>query len=177
MKESIYIYPGGVRLILCTILWSQHYSFSCLLNIFYLYRYMVIIFQCHITGTSDVLLSLRLIGIILMKLSWIYDRFKWKKKPSKKCIMKWLVWTMILFCYKKFKIFTFYLSLHGLRNLFNRHLILTIRSPDYHSSGISAATVKHLISRILVNNKFVDNSDVVGASPIGAAPTTSSFST
>ena len=33
------------------------------------------------------------------------------------------------------------------------------------------------ISRTLVGNKIVDNSDVVGASPVGVAPTTSSFST
>ena len=33
------------------------------------------------------------------------------------------------------------------------------------------------ISRTLVGNKIVDNSEVVGASPVGAAPTTSSFST
>ena len=33
------------------------------------------------------------------------------------------------------------------------------------------------ISCTLVGNKIVDNSDVVGASPVGAAPTTSSFST
>ena len=33
------------------------------------------------------------------------------------------------------------------------------------------------ISRTLVGNKIVDNSDVVGATPVGAAPTTSSFST
>ena len=33
------------------------------------------------------------------------------------------------------------------------------------------------ISRTLVGNKIVDNSDVVGASPVDAAPTTSSFST
>ena len=33
------------------------------------------------------------------------------------------------------------------------------------------------ISHTLVGNKIVDNSDVVGASPVGAAPTTSSFST
>ena len=33
------------------------------------------------------------------------------------------------------------------------------------------------IRRTLVGNKIVDHSDVVGASPIGAAPTTSSFST
>ena len=32
------------------------------------------------------------------------------------------------------------------------------------------------ISRTLVGNKIVDNSDVVGASPVSAAPTTSSFS-
>ena len=33
------------------------------------------------------------------------------------------------------------------------------------------------IRRTLLGNKFVDHSDVVGASPVGAAPTTSSFST
>ena len=33
------------------------------------------------------------------------------------------------------------------------------------------------ISRTLIGNKIVDNSDLVGASPVGAAPTTSSFST
>ena len=32
------------------------------------------------------------------------------------------------------------------------------------------------ISRTLIGNKIVDNSDVVGASPVGAAPT-SSFAT
>ena len=33
------------------------------------------------------------------------------------------------------------------------------------------------ISRTLVGHEIVDHSDVVGASPVGAAPTTSSFST
>ena len=33
------------------------------------------------------------------------------------------------------------------------------------------------ISRTLIGNTIVDNSDVVGASPVGAASTTSSFST
>ena len=33
------------------------------------------------------------------------------------------------------------------------------------------------VSRTLVGNKIVDNSDGVGAPPVGAAPTTSSFST
>ena len=32
-------------------------------------------------------------------------------------------------------------------------------------------------SRTSVSNKIVDHSDVVGASPVGAAPTTSSLST
>ena len=33
------------------------------------------------------------------------------------------------------------------------------------------------IRRTLIGNKIVDHSDVVGAAPVGAAPTTSSFST
>ena len=33
------------------------------------------------------------------------------------------------------------------------------------------------ISGTLIGNKFGDHSDVVGASPVGAAPTISSFST
>ena len=33
------------------------------------------------------------------------------------------------------------------------------------------------IRRTVAGNKIVDHSDVVGASPVGAAPTTSSFST
>ena len=52
----------------------------------------------------------------------------------------------------------------------------------------SATSVKHCyfpskycevsnIRRTLVGNKIVDLSDVVGAAPVGAAPTTSSFST
>ena len=41
-------------------------------------------------------------------------------------------------------------------------------------------TIYRKVSNIrgtLVGNKIVDHSDVVGASPVGAAPTTSSFST
>ena len=33
------------------------------------------------------------------------------------------------------------------------------------------------ISRAFMGNKIADHSDAVGASPVGAAPTTSSFST
>ena len=38
-------------------------------------------------------------------------------------------------------------------------------------------TVKPLIKSHLISNKIADQSDVVGASPVGTAPTTSSFST
>ena len=40
-------------------------------------------------------------------------------------------------------------------------------------TDIQVSNIKHT----LVGNKIVDHSDVVGASPVGAAPTTSSFST
>ena len=48
-------------------------------------------------------------------------------------------------------------------------------------SSFSTSNVKYRqvfnIRRTLEGNKIVDHSDVVGASPVGAAPTTSSFST
>ena len=44
-------------------------------------------------------------------------------------------------------------------------------------SGKRWITVVSNIRRTLVSNEIVDHSDVVGASPVGAAPTTSSFST
>ena len=54
----------------------------------------------------------------------------------------------------------------------------------FHTPTIGVASTEHYsyrktsnISRTLVGSKIVDNSDVVGASPVGAAPTTSSFST
>ena len=46
--------------------------------------------------------------------------------------------------------------------------------PSYKTSNYRKTSN---ISRTLVGSKIVDNSDVVGASPVGAAPTTSSFST
>ena len=45
----------------------------------------------------------------------------------------------------------------------------------WHTSNTYRKTSN--ISCTLVGNKIVDTSDVVGASPVGAAPTTSSFST
>ena len=44
-------------------------------------------------------------------------------------------------------------------------------------TGIYRYRKTSYISRTLVGNKIIDNSDVVGASPVAAAPTTSSFST
>ena len=49
----------------------------------------------------------------------------------------------------------------------------------HHSATIGYITYRQIsnISRTSVGNKFVDTSDVVRASPVGTAPTTSSFST
>ena len=47
---------------------------------------------------------------------------------------------------------------------------------DNITAGI-ARTVKPLIICTLACNKLVDCSDVVGAPPVGAAPTTPAFST
>ena len=56
---------------------------------------------------------------------------------------------------------------------------VTIYFPSFQVLGISFQIYRKTsdISRTLVGDKIVDNSDVVGASPVGAAPTTSSFST
>ena len=69
--------------------------------------------------------------------------------------------------------------------LFNFHVILASQLflyltyfYDNKQPCLYKPTVKPLnISPTLVSNKIVDNSDVVEASPVGAAPTTSSFST
>ena len=47
----------------------------------------------------------------------------------------------------------------------------------YRSSDFPVYRQTSNIRRTLVGNKLVDNSDVVGASPVAAAPTTSSSST
>ena len=44
------------------------------------------------------------------------------------------------------------------------------------ADNFSRLTISN-VRRTLIGNKIVDHSDVVGASPVGAAPTTSSFST
>ena len=47
--------------------------------------------------------------------------------------------------------------------------------PRYNGTALYSKTSN--IRCTLVGNKIVDHSDAVGASPVGAAPTTSSFST
>ena len=47
---------------------------------------------------------------------------------------------------------------------------------DIQINSAFFSTFKPNIRRALIGNKIVDHSDVVGASPVGAAPTTSSFS-
>ena len=46
----------------------------------------------------------------------------------------------------------------------------------YHTGTFQTYRQVSNVSRTLVGNYIVDHSDVVGASPVGAAPTTSSFS-
>ena len=68
------------------------------------------------------------------------------------------------------------------------HVVIRLLFPDIvilasylmdHSNLIINISYSHIsnISGTLVGNNIVDHSDVVGASPVGAAPTTSSFST
>ena len=51
------------------------------------------------------------------------------------------------------------------------------QKPPMCNSGLSNYRKTSNISRTLAGNKIVDNSDLVGASPVGAAPTTLSFLT
>ena len=65
------------------------------------------------------------------------------------------------------------ISAHWNSNSLNWYCWFSLRqvqlSPKYHKTS----NIRHT----LVGNKIVDHLDVVGASPVGAAPTTSSFST
>ena len=56
---------------------------------------------------------------------------------------------------------------------------LRVVNPKHAETKLSQFNYRKVsnISHTLVGNKIVDHSDVVGASPVGAAPTTSSFST
>ena len=59
------------------------------------------------------------------------------------------------------------------------HMISSIRKFTCVILNLGAATYRKIsnIRRISLGNKIIDHSDIVGASPAGAAPTTSSFST
>ena len=59
-----------------------------------------------------------------------------------------------------------------IKTLMNWHELNDLSWNDYHTYCKTSN-----IRRTLVGNKIVDHSDVVGASPVGAAPTTSSFLT
>ena len=67
-------------------------------------------------------------------------------------------------------------------NLIVEHLIYTIsiatnnRTPGIFFHCVNSQT-RLTIRDTRVGNEIVDHSDVVGASPVGAAPTASSFST
>ena len=77
------------------------------------------------------------------------------------------------------------LSSFQLRSLLDLHIISEAEiSPadTFITMVIKKASDKHIskyrrnISRTLVGNKLADHSDGIGASPVGAAPTPSSFS-
>ena len=58
-------------------------------------------------------------------------------------------------------------------------MLWTYLYPDWNGCEATVDNYRQVSNtrRTLVGNKIVDHSDVVGASPVGAAPTTSSFST
>ena len=63
---------------------------------------------------------------------------------------------------------------HGVLNKFVLNILdAVIMLQDIYKGYRQVSNIK----RTIVGNKIVDHSDVVGASPVGAAPTTSSFST
>ena len=67
------------------------------------------------------------------------------------------------------------------QNLNVSRLVLQLSLPNQFKPGVKLGMKMYCktsnIRRTLVGNKIVHHSDVVGASPVGAAPTTSSFST
>ena len=75
------------------------------------------------------------------------------------------------------------MALWSCRYVFQLHTvgIIMLIHDDIIALLISLQRKRHRqtsnISGTLVGNMIVDNSDVVGASPVGAAPTTSSLST
>ena len=69
----------------------------------------------------------------------------------------------------------------ALRRTRNNEKLMCLMAQWYIQRIICLRVIKYRktsnIRRSLVGNKIVDHSDVVGASPVGAAPTTYSFST
>ena len=66
--------------------------------------------------------------------------------------------------------------------LLRKHICIfrQFSTPSWHAKWDPLYPTYHQVYNIrctLVGNEIVDHSDVVGASPVGAAPTTSSFST
>ena len=61
-----------------------------------------------------------------------------------------------------------------------KHIVMTELHDEMDFASLYVSANYHQTSNIshtLVGNKIVDQSDVVGASPVGAPPTISSFST
>ena len=58
-----------------------------------------------------------------------------------------------------------------------QNAIFTLKCPMASGAKVLTYGQTSIMKHTLIGNKVVDHSDVVGASPVGAAPTTSSFST
>ena len=101
--------------------------------------------------------------------------------------INFLVWKLLYFCLSLAESLTERLQLissqHWFRWWLGNQLVTAIVWTNYvftHCSlhdDISTYHKTSNIRRTVAGNKIVDHSDVVGASPVGAAPTTSSFST
>ena len=68
---------------------------------------------------------------------------------------------------------------HALKNKLGQKVLVDAFSLSCWFTDVQVVVYRKTsnIRCTLVGNKIVDHSDVVGASPVGAAPTTSSFST
>ena len=97
-----------------------------------------------------------------------------KKHLSEVFCFKWFQKLYLLFLFFKYQNLSYNVCLHDcwwsgpVLYLCLGKVLATVRRCYRKTSNIR---------RTLVDNKIVDHSDVVGASPVGAAPTTSSFST
>ena len=151
---------------------------SCLLILqFYWHMYSSIIFLFVYSVDSCIVPSEFVISLGAVSLMNAYQDMKCTNWSKTDCRDKWRVWSQTPGMFRVCRIWKLQVTLD------------TSGSPIdiLWGSGISRVTLwdsyeSHYcklssIRRTLVSNRIVDHSDVVGAPPVGAAPTASSFST